>query len=103
MSDILLRMGTRSGAIQRRTPLFTEVRDALFADIAEGRLALGDRLPSEPDLAISFGISRPTLREVLRSLEADGLVRRIHGVGTFISRSEPLVRTALDLDIGVTE
>jgi GntR family transcriptional regulator len=96
-------MGTRSGVIQRRTPLFTEVRDALFADIASGRLALGDRLPSEPDLAVSYGISRPTLREVLRSLEADGLVRRLHGVGTFINRSEPLVRTALDLDVGVTE
>jgi GntR family transcriptional regulator len=96
-------MRSGSGATQRRTPLFDEVRSRLLADISEGRLALGDRLPSEPDLALSYGISRPTLREVLRSLEADGLVRRIHGVGTFVSRNEPLVRTALDLDVGVTE
>ena len=52
---------------------------------------------------MSYGISRPTMREVLRSLETDGLVKRIHGVGTFVTRNEPLVRTALDLDVGVTE
>lgn len=43
------------------------------------------------------------MREVLRSLEADGLVRRVHGVGTFVALNGPVVRTALDLDIGVTE
>ncbi len=96
-------MRSGSAATKRRTPLFNEVRDRLLAGIAGGHFALGDRLPSEPDLALSYGISRPTLREVLRSLEADGLVRRVHGVGTFINRSEPLVRTALDLDVGVTE
>ncbi|MEA2607222.1 MAG: GntR family transcriptional regulator [Chloroflexota bacterium] len=96
-------MRPATSATKRRTPLFTEVRDALLAGIAEGRFAVGDRLPSEPDLAFSHGVSRPTLREVLRSLEADGVVRRVHGVGTFINRSEPLVRTALDLDVGVTE
>lgn len=103
MSDILRRMRSGSVPTQRRAPLFSEIRGKLLADISEGRLALGDRLPSEPELAQSYGISRPTMREVLRSLEADGLVRRIHGVGTFVSRNQPLVRTALDLDVGVTE
>ena len=93
-----------SGAVRaRRPPLFNEVRDRLLAEIADGRLSVGDRLPSEPDLSLLHGVSRPTLREVLRSLEADGLVRRIHGVGTFVARNEPIVRTALDLDVGVTE
>jgi len=79
------------------------VRGRFLGEIAEGRLERGEQLPAEPDLAESFGVSRPTMREVLRSLEADGVVRRIHGVGTFITRAEPLVRTALDLDLGVTE
>ena len=43
------------------------------------------------------------MREVLRTLEIEGVVRRLHGVGTFVTRVEPLVRTALDLDLGVTE
>ena len=43
------------------------------------------------------------MREVLRTLEVEGVVRRLHGVGTFVTRAEPLVRTALDLDVGVTE
>jgi GntR family transcriptional regulator len=103
MSDILRPMPSESRPSQRRAPLFVEVRTRLLAEISEGRISVGDQLPSEPDLALLYQISRPTLREVLRSLEADGIVRRIHGVGTFIARHEPLVRTALDLDVGVTE
>ncbi len=103
MSDILPGMPSGSVPAQRRAPLFNEIRSRLLTEISAGRLSVGDRLPSEPDLALLYQISRPTLREVLRSLEADGVVRRIHGVGTFVARNEPLVRTALDLDVGVTE
>jgi GntR family transcriptional regulator len=63
----------------------------------------GDRLPSEPDLATAYGVSRPTIREVLRSLEGDGLVRRVHGVGTFVTQTRPVVSSRFDLDLGVTE
>ena len=96
-------MRSRPISAERRQPLFNEVRDRLLAEIAQGRLAVGQRLPSEPELALNLQISRPTLREVLRSLEADGIVSRVHGVGTFVARQQPLVRTALDLDVGVTE
>lgn len=96
-------MHSRSAPVSRRRPLFDDVRTRFLAAISDGGLERGEQLPSEPDLAESFGVSRPTMREVLRSLEADGVVRRVHGVGTFITRPEPLVRTALDLDVGVTE
>lgn len=63
----------------------------------------GDRLPSEPELAASYGVSRPTIREVLRSLEHEGMVRRVHGVGTFVNEVPTKVTNAVDMDLGVTE
>jgi len=85
-----------------RKPLFVEVRDRILETV-RSRYQPGDRLPSEPDLAKAIGVSRPTIREVLRSLEGDGLIRRVHGVGTFVTRSEPTVSSRLDVDLGITE
>ncbi len=85
-----------------RRPLFLEVRDRILETVSS-RYKAGDRLPSEPDLAEAFGVSRPTIREVLRSLEGDGLIRRVHGVGTFVTRNEPMVSSRLDVDLGITE
>ncbi|MCU1504237.1 MAG: putative GntR family transcriptional regulator [Ilumatobacteraceae bacterium] len=44
---------------------------------------LGQALPSEEALAETLGTSRPAIREALIRMEADGLVRRLHGAGTF--------------------
>ena len=85
-----------------RQPRFTEVRGEVLGDLAASYRP-GDRLPSEPDLATAYGVSRPTIREVLRSLEGDGLVRRVHGVGTFVTQVRPTVSSRFELDLGVTE
>jgi len=79
-----------------------EVRGEVLTALAE-TYQPGDRQPSEPDLATAYGVSRPTIREVLRSLEGDGLARRTHGVGTFVTQVPPTVSSRFDLDIGVTE
>ncbi len=50
------------------------VASEIRARIAEGRLVEGDRLPPLADLAVEFGISRPTLREALRILEMEFLL-----------------------------
>jgi GntR family transcriptional regulator len=93
-----------SGATRSRirTPRFVEVRGEVLTDLAE-TYQPGDRLPSEPELATAYGVSRPTIREVLRSLEGDGLVRRVHGVGTFVTQAPSTVTSRFDLDLGVTE
>jgi GntR family transcriptional regulator len=63
----------------------------------------GDRLPSEPELAAAYEVSRSTIREALQSLETDGVVRRIHGLGTFVNQVAAPVAGTLDVDLGVTE
>ncbi len=53
--------------------------------IETGQYQPGQQLPPESDFARQLGISRPTLREALHSLEQDGVLVCRHGVGTFIS------------------
>ena len=63
----------------------------------------GDRLPSEPALASAYGVSRATMREALQNLAGAGLVRRVHGLGTFVTSVSTKMESALDVDLGVTE
>lgn len=52
--------------------------------ILQNSLKAGDMLPPEVELSAILGISRPSMREALRSLEALGILRTVHGVGRFI-------------------
>jgi len=88
-------------------PQFTAIRPARASkDVIEqirlailgGRLRPGDRLPTERELAAQFGVSRVTVRDALRALEAGGLVRVKVGSGGGPYVAEPdvaLLSTAL--------
>ncbi|CAG4895622.1 Pyruvate dehydrogenase complex repressor [Paraburkholderia saeva] len=73
----------------RPIPTFTRKRlsdvvsDQIKALISEGALRPGDRLPAERDLAAQLGVSRPSLREALIRLEADGYIE-MTGRGGFV-------------------
>jgi len=67
----------------------TQVVEHVRRLIVAGRLKPGDRLPPERDLARQIGVSRPSLRSGLRSLEAMGVIRARQGSGTFISDGPP--------------
>jgi|SRR5882757_510645 len=88
---------------EQRQLLSEEVRQQLAEELSNGTYAPNEKLPSEPEFAKRYGISRPTLREILSGLERDGLIRRVHGVGTFVTPKRTRVHSVLDLDIGVTE
>lgn len=60
----------------RRAPAYESIAEALRAQIDEGQIEVGQRLPSETALAERFGVSRPTIREALRSLQEAGFVER---------------------------
>jgi GntR family transcriptional regulator len=57
----------------------------------------GDQLPPEPVLARQLGVSRPTLREVLRIYADRGLLVRRQGVGTFVASRMPVLETGLEV------
>src|SRR5215211_4172091 len=69
----------------RRERLMDRAIDAIKQHIIVNSLQAGDRLPSEPDLAASLGVSRNVVRQALSSLEAVGIVRSEHGRGTFVA------------------
>lgn len=76
-------------------PLVTEslakqISETIRQAIVEGDLKVDERLPTEPELAERFGVSRPTIREALKRLAAQNLIRSRRGPsgGTFVSRPD---------------
>ena len=71
----------------RRRPrtLALELVDALGERIRDGRLATGDKLPTEAAIMAEFGVSRTVVREAISKLQASGLVETKHGIGTFVA------------------
>lgn len=61
------------------------VRSQLIALIEANELPVGERLPSEAELAQSFAVSRSVIREALHSLNALGLTKSYAGRGTFVA------------------
>jgi len=61
-----------------------QVRDRVIEILRRGAYQPGDRIPSEPKLATMLHVSRPTLREGLRLLENEHIIRSRRGSGTFV-------------------
>ncbi|MEZ5913127.1 MAG: GntR family transcriptional regulator [Paracoccaceae bacterium] len=64
------------------------IAEAIRDAIVGGRLIVDERLPSEQELAEQFGVSRPTVREALKRLAAQSLIRTQRGAtgGAFVNR-----------------
>jgi GntR family transcriptional repressor for pyruvate dehydrogenase complex len=71
--------------------------------IMSGKYKPGERLPSERDLAAAFGVSRPTIREAMISLEIRGLAESRHGSGIYVADGAHTRESGGDLDIGAFE
>jgi GntR family transcriptional regulator, transcriptional repressor for pyruvate dehydrogenase complex len=73
----------------RRNAVANEAIEVIKDMIVRGEIGAGQRLPSERDLAVSLGVSRPSLREAIRALIALNILESRHGEGTFVSSLEP--------------
>jgi GntR family transcriptional repressor for pyruvate dehydrogenase complex len=56
--------------------------------VAANRLKPGDKLPTERDLALTLGVSRPVIREALGTLEALGYIYKKRGKGIFVKEAD---------------
>lgn len=82
--------------------LSDKVINQIMENIKNGELKPGTRLPSEPELAFDFGVSRGILREALTILQAKGIVYRKPKEGTFIA-SDVLETISGSWEISVKE
>ena len=71
-------------AIAPGARLSERVADTLSADIRSGRLRPGDKLPTEPELAEQFSVSRTVVREAVSRLKSIGLVESRQGSGVYV-------------------
>lgn len=72
--------------VLRRKPrtLALELVEAFGDRIRDGRLPMGEKLPTEAAIMGEFGVSRTVVREAISKLQASGLVETRHGIGTFV-------------------
>jgi GntR family transcriptional regulator len=66
-------------------PLYFQLREAVLREIEDRGLEAGDRLPTEAALQRTYRVSRSTIRQALAEMAAEGLIRTVHGVGTFVA------------------
>jgi len=65
---------------------YARVKHYLKSELARGRWPPGALMPSEAELVGKFGVSRMTVNRALRELQAEGLVERVQGAGTFAAQ-----------------
>jgi GntR family histidine utilization transcriptional repressor len=90
---LMVSPGSSRGA---QSAPYARVKQHLKDGLATGRWPPGALMPSEAELVAEFGVSRMTVNRALRELQAEGLVQRTQGVGTFAA---PLHKVSSTLTI----
>jgi GntR family transcriptional repressor for pyruvate dehydrogenase complex len=85
----IIARGGRSSALRpiKRESLNQQIFSRLEAYLEQGHLKVGSQLPSERQLATLLGVSRPSIREVLKALSILGIVKSRQGQGTYLVTS----------------
>ena len=78
---------SENSPLDRAPSLADVLAQRLAGDIAEGRYGPGEKLPSEQQIASTYGVSRPIVREAIGRLKHDGLITSRQGSGAFVAES----------------
>lgn len=84
------------GEIRRNEQLPARIASEIVRQITEGSFLPGQKLPTEHNLAQSFGVSRSVIREAIAQLRNEGLIETRQGVGAFVT--EPDRRQAIRIE-----
>jgi len=82
-------------------PKYVQIQDSISNWIEAGDLKPGDLIPSERELSEQFDVSRMTVRQAISTLASHGVVRRVQGLGTYVS--EPKNEYDIGLLVSFTE
>lgn len=75
-------------------PLYTQIKDILRDGILDGTYQEHQQMPSESELMSTFSVSRITVRQALGDLQKEGLIFKIHGKGTYVSKPKAFQNVA---------
>ncbi|WP_323781329.1 phosphonate metabolism transcriptional regulator PhnF [Thalassovita sp.] len=67
-----------------KTSIWRSIANALTGEIAAGHYRPGDKLPTEAELAVRFGVNRHTVRRALQDMQEQGLTHARRGAGVFV-------------------
>ena len=78
----------RGSKFQRKpgNPLYLQIKTDLLTRIVDGQWSENTLIPTEAELCEEYGVSTVTIREALKLLVQDGVLRRIAGKGTFVTK-----------------
>ncbi len=74
------------GAAIATLPLYTQIREVVRRRILDGSYAPHSQMPSEAQMMEAFGVSRITIRQALGDLQKEGLIFKVPGKGSFVSK-----------------
>lgn len=75
---------TKGSSYMGNKPKYQHVKDTIIQEIKDGKLVVGDKLPSEIELQELYNVSRHTVRVALDQLEHEGFIAKEHGLGSFV-------------------
>src|SRR5699024_3526297 len=70
------------------SPVYIQIHNQIKKDIEAGKWKIGEKIPSERELAENFSVSRMTLRQAIQTLVDEGILEREIGSGTFVARKK---------------
>jgi GntR family histidine utilization transcriptional repressor len=66
-------------------PIYQQIKKTIQQHIASGEWLAGQKLPSENELVGALEVSRMTINRALSELTQEGLIKRVHGLGSFVA------------------
>ena len=67
-----------------RQPIYIQLREVIREKIEDGEYKFGDLIPSEREMANTYGINRMTVKNAVDGLVKEGLLKKVQGKGTFV-------------------